>query len=535
MKKDLKQYYPYIIIMIVSFISLLPLITKTNIWGHDTNFHLANIKSISESITLTNLFPKISKYNLGYGTHLFYAPLPHYLGSYLYLILKHIGFNVCDTLALIYYLISCISGIIMYHLSKDITKNNYCAIASSIIYILMPYFMGDMIVRCAYNEVFSFIFIPIIILSLNRLLDDKSFLWYFVIGYTGLIYSHIVLALYTSIFLIPWIIINYKSINNRNIISKLIRGIIIVSLLSLPFIITMLNQKIGGNYLVFKDNYLSSIDYVISFNNSLKDYLIPIKDYSWEVPLYINILVIISFIVSVIYISKHKLFNNKIIYLLILLIISFIMTLDIFPWKYLPSILYMVQFPWRLEIFVCISLSVISPLFIGRFKKQIRICLILIILVLISEIPFIVKLSSHKYLTNSDIDYKYEMGHSNEYLPINAYKNIKYFNNRDNTIKCSNCESQIIKDNSEILSFEIKGKDEYIELPRLYYVGYTLYDSRGKKIDISENKYGFICAYTNTGTYKLVYTGTILYRFFYHLRFICLIYIGYLVYTKKKI
>ena len=57
-----------------------------------------------------------------------------------------------------YLLVSISSGIIMYYLAFDLTKNKYTSLLSSIIYLLTPYRMGDMIVRSSYNEIFIFLF-----------------------------------------------------------------------------------------------------------------------------------------------------------------------------------------------------------------------------------------------------------------------------------------------------------------------------------------------------------------------------------------
>ncbi len=514
----MKKIYTYLIIITISVLSVLPLLVKSNIWGHDTNFHLANISDITNSISIDNPLPKICTNignGLGYATHLFYAPLPHYIGGYLNLLFKDLNLGVDNCLTFIYLIVSILSGIVMFKYAYELSKNNYVAIISSIIYILMPYRIGDMVIRSSMNEVFIFLFLPMILLSLNRLINNKKYLLLFVIGYTGLILSHLVMALYTTLFIIIWLIIFYKDILKKDTIIKLIKASLLVTIFVMPFIILLLSQKINGNYMVFVDGYMSNIDYVTSFGITVKNFLIPLNDYSWEVPQFINLLVIISSIISIYFYFKNKVKDKNITYLITLLTICFIMCLNIFPWKLLPKTLYMIQFPWRLQTYIALSISIISPLWIKQLpdKKIKTVAIIFCILLVIIQIPFTKSTMSYKYLLNDEIDYNLGMGHSKEYLPVNSYKNLEYFNTKEKTIKCNNCNYIIKENNSKKMVFEITSTDEQIiELPRLYYTGYELRDKNNHQVKFYENSNGLIEFVGSNNEYTLIYKGPILYR-----------------------
>lgn len=514
----MKKIYTYLIIITISVLSVLPLLVKSNIWGHDTNFHLANISDITNSISINNPLPKICTNignGLGYATHLFYAPLPHYIGGYLNLLFKNLNLGVDNCLTFIYLIVSILSGIVMFKYAYELSKNNYVAIISSIIYILMPYRIGDMVIRSSMNEVFIFLFLPMILLSLNRLINNKKYLLLFVIGYTGLILSHLVMALYTTLFIIIWLIIFYKDILKKDTIIKLIKASLLVTIFVMPFIILLLSQKINGNYMVFVDGYMSNIDYVTSFGITVKNFLIPLNDYSWEVPQFINLLVIISSIISIYFYFKNKVKDKNITYLITLLTICFIMCLNIFPWKLLPKTLYMIQFPWRLQTYIALSISIISPLWIKQLsdKKIKTVAIIFCILLVIIQIPFTKSTMSYKYLLNDEIDYNLGMGHSKEYLPVNSYKNLEYFNTKEKTIKCNNCNYIIKENNSKKMVFEITSTDkQIIELPRLYYTGYELRDKNNHQIKFYENSNGLIEFVGSNNKYTLIYKGPILYR-----------------------
>ena len=514
----MKKRHIVFIIIIISVLSIFPLLVKSNVLGHDTRFHLANIKDISNTMRLTNPLPKISNIignGLGYGTHLFYAPLPHYIGGYVNRIFRFLDFGADNCLVFMYLLVSISSGIIIYYLAFDLTKNKYTSLLSSIIYLLTPYRMGDMIVRSSYNEIFIFLFFPMILLSLNRLINNKKYLVLFVVSYSGLILSHLVMSLYATLFIIIWALFFYKQLFQKENILKLLRGISIVSMIVLPFLTLLVSQKMGGHYSVFTDGYMANIKDINASTLSLKSFIIPLNDYSWEVPQFTNILVIITFLISCFIIIKDKNKNKNLYYFIILFLINFIMCLKIFPWNLLPKFFYMIQFPWRLQTFIAVSLSIIAPICFTKLSiKKLKIATIIFTcLLIVTEIPFIKSMMNYTYLLDSDIDYNFGMGNSREYLPISANENLDYFNSKKREIKCDDCVYTITRNSSRFLKFEIEtDHKQKIELPKIYYVGYELRDSNNKKIKFYENEFGLIEFIGNENTYTLTYKAPLMYR-----------------------
>ena len=403
----------------------------------------------------------------------------------------------------------------MYYLAFDLTKNKYTSLLSSIIYLLTPYRMGDMIVRSSYNEIFIFLFFPMILLSLNRLINNKKYLVLFVVSYSGLILSHLVMSLYATLFIIIWALFFFKQLFQKENILKLLKGISIVSMIVLPFLTLLVSQKIGGNYSVFTDGYMANIKDINASTLSLKSFIIPLNDYSWEVPQFTNILVIITFLISCFIIIKDKDKNKNLYYFITLFLINFIMCLKVFPWNLLPKFFYMIQFPWRLQTFIAVSLSIIAPICFTKLSiEALKITTIIFTcLLIVTEIPFIKSMMNYTYLLDSDIDYNFGMGNSREYLPISANENLDYFNSKKREIKCDDCVYTITKNSSRFLKFEIEtDHKQKIELPKIYYVGYELRDSNNKKIKFYENEFGLIEFIGNENTYTLTYKAPLMYR-----------------------
>lgn len=83
-----KTYKAILIIFIFSILMMIPIITlKSQMKGHDTDFHVANISAIVNKLSIQDLFVqeplgKIAN-DFGYGTRFFYPPLPHLVGAYI--------------------------------------------------------------------------------------------------------------------------------------------------------------------------------------------------------------------------------------------------------------------------------------------------------------------------------------------------------------------------------------------------------------------------------------------------------------------
>lgn len=99
----MKKCIYYCIIIALAIFSVSPFLIDPTHTGIDSTFHVANVADIAESIQLGNPFPKISLYTangLGYGTHILYGQLPHYLTAYLYLFIMHFGLTVQHSIAM---------------------------------------------------------------------------------------------------------------------------------------------------------------------------------------------------------------------------------------------------------------------------------------------------------------------------------------------------------------------------------------------------------------------------------------------------
>lgn len=542
MKKDKNNL---LIILLVSIIVMIPLILGPSSLGHDTVFHVANIDSLKLDLDSNFLPSKISKTigdGFGYGTHLFYPILPHLVTAYFAKALSIFHIRTLHITVMMYGIITFLSAVAMYYLSKKITKKNSLALLSSIIFLFMPYRLGDIVVRSAYNECFTFLFMPLVLLGLLYLIenDKRKFYLFFITGCVGLLYSHLVITMYFAILLTPFVIIYHKEIFKKENFMSLLISCIIIILLSLPELLPMLEHKLSTEYMVYVKNYMTNIEYMKTFNNHLIDYVRILSDYSWDIPFYINYIVITMLFVRLFFFIKNKKKDKIEIFLWIFTFLAFFISLNCFPWKAVPEFLYFIQFPWRMETMLTISISLLAPLVIKNInhkKLQKQILIAVLILIPCTELFLIKKLTNDVYRIG-DILPNDGMGHSKEYLPKKAFDNEVYFEYRSDDIMLvsGNAQIMMIENSNQKIEFELTTDsiETTIEFPRLYYLGYHLKTKDGKVLALEESDNGFLQArIEGNGTYTLVYEGTTLNKAANILGIMGLGGFGYLIYTTK--
>ncbi len=525
MKKILKSKY-IIIILIATLIIFLNLFINPRYYGHDTIFHTANIIELSKTINIHNIFGNnivsFESNHFGYGTWLFYPKLPHLLGAYLYKI-----FNIYTSMKIVYFITTLLSVITMYYLSKIIYKNKKIALLSSLIYLTVPYHICEIYIRDAYAENFMFLASPLIFLGLYNLLENnyKKFYIFFILGYLIGIYSHLVSMVFCTILVALFLLYYHKKIFEKEKIKALIISTLIVTGLSLPFLIKVIEYKSLNIYTVFLSQSFTSRDMVIYRRPSFKNLIINKPIYDLIMP-YFNILTIILFMITTIQIifKKNK-YRKELIPILLFIILLINLICSKLIWKNMPDIFLMIQFSWRLLVFLSMFISIYAPACIItnlKIPKQYNKILytLLTILILIEGLNNINYYSEKEYTENEILQSKYVMGYQYEYYPhiINTnlksqYHYLTYVDIREDGIITDdeNISINIISEDFPKLTFEVKNitKKTKIELPRIYYLGYVLKDKDGNKIKLKMNDNGFLEATIKVeGKYTLYHTDT---------------------------
>jgi len=528
----MKRSKNLIYIVIIFFITAL-LLGKLFLFdryeGHDTIFHVSNIINLSKTISLDNLFgSNILQYSInkfGYGIYLFYPKLPHLFAGYVYLLTK----DVYLSMKLVYFITTFLSGIFTYFLSKKIFKDNKVALLSSVIYLTVPYHLCEIYIRDAFAENFMFMVLPMIFLGLYNLKEDnyRNFYILFTLGYLIGMHSHLASMVFYTIFVGIFILYYHREYFKWDRFKALLISTLIVSGITLPFLVSIIEHKLLNLYIVFTDIFTDLL--LVQFSSlKIENLFKPIPIYN-DVYTFFSGVTIILFIISIIifvFKKKEKYKKDKKIFLFIIIWLVTIICSKVF-WASVPELLLSIQFPWRLLVMLSlfISLYVSSGLLeIKRYKSLTRfLTLFLIVFITYEGVNNIFYYKDSEVLVDDAINSTISMGFQYEYLPYSDLDGEYYFKygkhyfevREYEIISDSDMEVNIIKDNFPDLEFEVINLEEMteIELPRIYYLGYELVDEEGNEINLYNKENGFLSAKINkNGKYKLTYEKTIWYK-----------------------
>lgn len=510
-----------ITIFLFSLFMFSPLILNY-IRGDDTTFHAANIyvRGFSISNVFSKILPLIGN-DLGYGIGLFYPILPHMLGGFILNIISHIGFGEYAAIKLVKFIGLFSAAIFMYLLGSKLFKDKKKGLLTSLFYISSSYFCTDFYSRDALNESFIFIFMPLVFLGIYYLFCEKNkklFYICFVIGYAGMMYSHLVMSVWFTIFLILFLLMFIKDIFKKENLLHLIIAAILILIFTSPFTIPLIEHMLNGEYVIF--NAESS---VLNWTLNLKYFFVQIFQITGNhnrlyVALNIIVILLSVFAIYKIFTKKVPDYRKKfIIGFLIFVIFGMVLVSNDTFWHYTPDFLNNIQFPWRAASFVVFGSSLLAAegldVFCNLFKKKfIWAAYLLIIFIITSNVYY--NIQNLQIVSNLPYNLNDGMGWGFEYLPVETLNNYDYFLEKNpNKINSSdkNVEIKMINNDVPNMEFEVKKvkKSITLELPRLYYLGYEIVDEDGNNIEYFKNKNGFVSIkISENGKYYVMYSGT---------------------------
>lgn len=480
----------YFFLFLIAIILLLPLLNHNYFYGHDTGFHIANSMAFREKLDWSNLLnikilPIIAN-NFGYGTNIFYPNLPHFITALIY---NYLNVSIFTSIKITDFFLIFFSGVAMYTFMKTITKKKKLSFLSTLFYITAPYKIYDYLYRDALAESFVFVFLPLIFLGIYFLLHQqyKKFYFYFIIGYVGLLNSHLVMSIYVSIFLGIFLLFHFKKVWNKETILRLLLATFIVILISLPFLIPLLTHMLKGKYVAFTSGEMSNRFGVYGNGLFLFQFFIGWKKVGFHIINWFALGLII-------YLFRKLKEENKLQKMLKtndLFHMGFICTFlgiwlssHLFPWFLLPNFLLMIQFPYRLGVLTSFGVSILVYFALKECNSQKIIILSILSCILFASLPMIMQKYGKEDLNYYNLSSE-GMGYQEEYLPIRTKNNKEYFENRNEEVLLldGNADIHIINNNTPNLTFRVVNTNyAKLELPRLYYLGYTI-----KAIDSSEN------------------------------------------------
>lgn len=390
-EKFLTKYF-WIVIVLLS-IPAFKALAVPGFYGASDDIHIAWLFELDKTIKLGQFPPRFVpdlSFGFGYPLFNFVFPLPFYIAEIFHLV----GLSLVDSIKFLFFLTIPISGIFMYLLLRQFA-GSFLSLAGAILYIYTPYRAVDLYIRGAVGEILSFTFLPLILLSVTKIIDEGFKLRWIGIGaisFASLVLSHNITAymFFPAVFLFAILLLSVSS-NKKGALIGLIFSLILALLLSGYFWIPAIWES-----------RLMKYDTVFNFADhfpTLRQLITPYWGYGASVPgpydgisFFLggtNILLILLGIFSAIYYRKKFTRIEKIIliwsFISISIAVFFMNYRSSFFWQTAPLLPYF-QFPWRFLIITtfCIPILIISLKYL-KLQKILALGIILLCLITVSS------------------------------------------------------------------------------------------------------------------------------------------------------
>lgn len=173
LEKLLARYWIFIILFF-SIPAVWALLVP-GFYGASDDLHIAWLQQMDKIIKMGQIPPRFVpdlSFGFGYPLFNFVFPLPFYIGEIFHIL----GLTLVDSIKGVFFISIPLSGIFMYLLLREFTKNRF-AFIGAMLYVYAPYRAVDIYIRGAIGEAFVFVFLPLIILSIIKIKNSKGWKW----------------------------------------------------------------------------------------------------------------------------------------------------------------------------------------------------------------------------------------------------------------------------------------------------------------------------------------------------------------------
>lgn len=232
----------------------LPLLVDYHLWGNDWGFHMLRIEGLISGWK-DGQFPVRIQGNwlrgYGYAVSVFYSDLFLVIPA----LLRLIGFTV-NTAALLY--MAVIHGatlLISYQCFRRCFHNDTAGAVSAVLYSLSAYRMHNIYVRYALGETLAMVFLPMVFYGFYRIfmwdIQDKSYRRSFLVltlGLTGVIQSHVLTCEMLAFCIILVCLLLIRKVFRKKTFWELTKAAVFTILLNLWYLVPFLDYFLTGNF-----------------------------------------------------------------------------------------------------------------------------------------------------------------------------------------------------------------------------------------------------------------------------------------------
>lgn len=486
----------------VALLAMSPMFSTYLYNGDDLCYHLARIEGIKDCI-LEGQIPAVIMPDAMKGNGYLNAMYPYlflYIGAFLRICRVSLGLSY----KMVIFCANLGSALCAYYAFKSISKSRRTVILGVVLYTLMPYRFTNIFSRGDLGETLALTFWPLVIAGIYHILLGDRKKWYIlVIGFSGILQSHILSIMFVMAFCVIAFLAFAGNVWKEKRYVEIGKAAGLTVLLNLwflvPFLYYYFKEPLGTELLRWSGYFDQSVN-PSNFAQSISLYN---KQYfSLGLPLLGCIGICVLHLVC----DKKKMENRLDWYLCFLLILGVIltwMTTGYFPSKemrqngLLDSVMTMLQFPWRFLGPACTCFLFAGAVWLSRseilkpYKNLIFALFIGLNLLTVQTIPTdnihmpysssaatASKGHDSKMAANIGIFYPHEWrleGITDDKLVTGV---IVSDLNHVNVVTYSKAGTRA----NAVYSTNMEGA--YLEMPLLNYAGYRAWDENGGKLDI---------------------------------------------------
>lgn len=507
-----------VFLIVLSFLSLFMIYLYGPLYmGHDTPVHYARLQGLIDAMREGRL-PFYINYNgldgYGYFIKAFYSDVVLIPFALIGLIS-----NTDFAYESILIVSTLLCGVLGYWAVNRISGNALAAGITAILYTFCSYRLFDLYNRGAIGEAISFTILPIVLVGVYEIIKgDCKKNWYILtIGYSLLIFNHVLSTAMTSLVVILFLIIYCKPLikEPKRIVYLIVSGIATV-LITGCYLFPMIEQMASNSFYYTTQPFMDVMDGAgIRFMKLVKG-VINIKIVNdGALPIKIGLLPVLA-ICARIFVSRKAQFVKHADIISGVGVLLILASSAYFPWGVFPfNKLGFVQFPWRFLEFASFLLCISGGYYLSQILKngklKVGVLSLIVILTAITiyydnqyfkqmNTTLMSEAGAESKLSYGGCEYIPSQVPSVEFIHTNGYK----INTSDSTALISDLKR------TEGVTWCNIGicKPTELEFPLLYYKGYEG-ELNGKIIPIQQSKNGLIEATANeSGQIKIYYAGT---------------------------
>ncbi len=347
-----EQLVDFGVILGVALLSMSPMFQTYLYNGDDLCYHLARMEGIKDGILDgqigVNILPD-GLMNNGYLNTMY-----PYLFLYVGALLRIFRVSVALSYKSIIFLANLGTAVSAYYAMKSMTASRRSVILAVVLYTLMPYRFTNIFSRGDLGETLALVFWPLVIAGMYHIVLGERRRWYYlVIGFGGVLQSHILSAVFVAAFCVITVILYCVRIFREKRYLEIGKAAGVTILLNAWYLVPFLYYYFGESLQKEILRWSSYFEQSINLSNMTQSISLYNKQY-----FSLGLALLGCLGIGVVYLlceysRKKTLTDGYLLYLMVLGCILTLMTTGYFPNRvmfdnaFLKPIVTMIQFPWR--------------------------------------------------------------------------------------------------------------------------------------------------------------------------------------------